>query len=90
MEPGAQAELAESPAEVTDDSADRGLSEGDMEEGIRAAESVGDDTIQERTTGQINQDAWNHGSADQRVKWFRTGFDPGQSSKCDTFAVDEP
>lgn len=74
----------------TDDSADRGLSEGDIEEGVRAAESVGDDTIQERTTGQINQDAWNHGSADQRVKWFRVGFDSGQSSKCDTFAVDEP
>lgn len=64
---------------------DRGLSEGDIDEGIRAARSVGDDTIQERTTGQINPDSWTHGSADQRVHWFRVGFDSGISDKCDTF-----
>ena len=73
----------------TDNSADRGLSEGDIEEGMQAAESVGDDTIQKRTTGQVNPHSWNHGSAAQRTKWFRVGFDSGVSDNCDTFAVDK-
>ena len=71
----------------TEDSAERGLSDGDIEEGMVAAEAVGDDTIQERTTGRVDPHSWNHGSAEQRTKWFRVGLDSGNSDKCDTFSV---
>jgi predicted metalloprotease len=62
------------------------LDPGDMEEGIRAASAVGDDTIQKRTQGHIVPDAFTHGTAEQRVKWFRTGFASGDPRSCNTFA----
>ncbi|MEZ5372008.1 MAG: neutral zinc metallopeptidase [Microthrixaceae bacterium] len=73
-----------------DDSADRGLEQGDIEEGLNAAAAVGDDRIQERATGRIDPESWNHGSSEQRVKWFKVGFDNGQAEQCDTFGVDQP
>ncbi|MEZ5381704.1 MAG: neutral zinc metallopeptidase [Microthrixaceae bacterium] len=74
----------------TDDSADRGLEQGDIEEGLGAAAAVGDDRIQEQATGRIDPESWNHGSSDQRVKWFKVGFDGGKAAQCDTFGVDQP
>ena len=47
------------------------LSEGDLDEALAAAESIGDDRIQETTTGRIDPESWTHGSSDQRAKWFR-------------------
>jgi predicted metalloprotease len=65
----------------------RGLMErGDLEEGQRAAAAVGDDTLQERSTGRINPETFTHGSSAQRLQWFTAGFDTGNPDACDTFA----
>jgi predicted metalloprotease len=61
------------------------LQEGDVDEALSAASSVGDDRIQKQTTGQVNPETWTHGSAAQRSQWFKTGFDSGQIKSCDTF-----
>lgn len=63
---------------------DERLEAGDFEEAIEAAQAVGDDAIQRKTTGQVNPEAWTHGSSADRQKWFQTGFD-GDPSSCDTF-----
>ncbi len=68
---------------------ERGLLEkGDLEEGLTAAGSVGDDRIQEQTTGRINPETFTHGAAEQRARWFRQGFDSGSATDCDTFSGD--
>jgi len=63
------------------------LEPGDLEEGLRAASAVGDDTIQQRTQGHVVPDAFTHGKADQRMKWFRAGFMSGDPRSCNTFAA---
>jgi len=62
------------------------LEPGDLEEGLRAAAAVGDDTIQRRTQGHVVPESWTHGSAAQRVRWFRQGLERGRVDACDTFA----
>ena len=62
------------------------ITEADVQEAIGAAESVGDDRIQEQATGTIDKESWTHGSADQRAKWFNTGFKNGTIESCDTFS----
>ncbi len=64
------------------------LEPGDLEEGIAAAAAVGDDRIQEAATGRIDRESWTHGSSEQRVRWFRTGFQVGNPDACDTFNSD--
>lgn len=61
------------------------LEEGDIEEGLNAAKAIGDDTIQKRQQGYVVPDSFTHGSAEQRVRWFKRGFDTGQLSSCETF-----
>lgn len=61
------------------------LEPGDLEQGLQAASSVGDDTLQKRDQGSVVPDSFTHGSSAQRVKWFRRGFDSGSVDNCDTF-----
>ena len=63
------------------------LEPGDLEEGLRAASAVGDDTIQKRTQGYTVPDAFTHGKSEQRMRWFRTGFQSGDPRSCNTFAA---
>jgi uncharacterized protein len=64
-----------------------GGSGGDFEEALDAARAVGDDRIQKRTSGQVDPDAWTHGSAEQRMRWFMTGREKGSLQACDTFGA---
>ena len=63
------------------------LEPGDLEEGLKAASAVGDDTIQKRTQGYAVPDGFTHGTAAQRKRWFQVGFDSGNPRNCDTFAA---
>ena len=68
--------------------ADKGkveLDPDDLEEGLRAAAAIGDDTIQKRTTGRVMPDKFTHGSSAERVSWFRRGFESGDPQSCNTF-----
>jgi len=67
-------------------SAQSELEAGDIDEALSAASAVGDDRIQESTTGRIEPEGWTHGSAEQRVAWFTTGYRSGNPDDCDTFA----
>ena len=66
------------------------LEPGDLEEGMKAAASVGDDTIMKRTQGYVVPDAMNHGTSEQRMRWFRAGLQSGDPRTCDTFGVANP
>jgi uncharacterized protein len=61
------------------------LEEGDIEEGLNAAAQIGDDRIQKRSQGYVVPDSFTHGSAKQRVEWFRKGISTGDLSQCDRF-----
>ncbi len=61
------------------------LEPGDIEEALNAASQIGDDMIQKKTQGRIVPDAFTHGTAAQRVRWFKTGFQSGEMGSCDTF-----
>jgi len=63
------------------------LESGDLEEALQTASAIGDDRLQKRTQGTVVPDAFTHGSAEQRVRWFRTGFEHGDPRRCDTFAA---
>jgi len=62
------------------------LEEGDIEEGIRAAQAIGDDRIQRRAQGYVVPDSFTHGTADQRSRWFKIGYRDGAVASCDTFS----
>ena len=61
------------------------LEPDDLEEGLRAASAIGDDTIQKRSTGRVMPDKFTHGTSAQRVEWFRRGFASGDPNACNTF-----
>jgi predicted metalloprotease len=63
------------------------LEDGDAEEALNAASSIGDDRIQRETTGRVVPDAFTHGTSAQRVRWFRRGFETGDTGQCDAFAA---
>jgi predicted metalloprotease len=58
---------------------------GDIDEALNAASAVGDDTIQKRMQGHVNQESFTHGSGAQRQQWFRKGFGSGRVQDCNTF-----
>ena len=61
------------------------LEEGDIEEALNAASSIGDDRIQKQSRGYVTPDSFTHGSSAQRVRWFSTGFKSGKPDSCNTF-----
>ncbi|MGD9904010.1 MAG: neutral zinc metallopeptidase [Vicinamibacterales bacterium] len=61
------------------------LDAGDVEEGLRAAASIGDDVMQRRAQGRVSPESWTHGSSEQRVEWLRRGLTQGTLDACDTF-----
>jgi len=67
--------------------AKRGVVEsGDIDKAIRAAKAIGDDTLQKNAGRQVREESFTHGSAAQRVKWFKRGQSSGNIKRCDTFA----
>jgi predicted metalloprotease len=70
------------------DKSRRLLESGDLEEALRAASAIGDDRIMKRTRGTIVPDAFTHGTSEQRVRWFKRGFETGDLNRCDTFKAE--
>ena len=65
------------------------LQPGDLDEALRAAGSIGDDTLQKQAQGYVVPDSFTHGTSAQRIKWFRKGFDTGDITQGDTFNTDD-
>ena len=66
----------------------RGIIEtGDIEEGLRAASAIGDDRMQQQSQGYVVPDSFTHGTSEQRVRWFRRGFESGDIRQGDTFSA---
>ncbi|MGN6130957.1 MAG: KPN_02809 family neutral zinc metallopeptidase [Nocardioidaceae bacterium] len=63
------------------------LTQDDIRRALDAARAVGDDRIQQRTSGRVDPDQWTHGSAQERMRWFTTGMHKGSLQACDTFAA---
>jgi predicted metalloprotease len=63
------------------------LEPGDLEEGLTAASSVGDDTLQKRERGTVVPDSFTHGTSAQRIRWFKRGYASGKIENCDTFSA---
>jgi predicted metalloprotease len=61
------------------------LEPGDIDEALNAAAAVGDDRLQRRSQGYVVPESFTHGTSEQRISWFKRGFDGGQLSACDTF-----
>ena len=62
------------------------LEPGDLESAVEAAEAVGDDNIQKRSQGYVNQESFTHGSSAQRKEWFMKGYNSGDIKQGDTFS----
>ena len=63
------------------------LDPGDLEEALGAAAAIGDDRLQKLGTGRVMPEKFTHGSSEQRVTWFKRGFDTGDPRACDTFGA---
>jgi len=63
------------------------LEAGDIEEGLAAASAIGDDRLQMQSRGYVSPESFTHGSSEQRVRWFKRGYETGQMGSCDTFTA---
>ncbi|CAN5715254.1 neutral zinc metallopeptidase [soil metagenome] len=61
------------------------LESGDIEEGMTAANAIGDDTLQRESQGNVVPDSFTHGTSAQRMQWLKRGIDTGDPAQCDTF-----
>lgn len=61
------------------------LEQGDLEEGLRTASAIGDDTLQRRGGGRVSPESFTHGSSAQRMEWLQRGYQSGDPAVCDTF-----
>ena len=66
------------------------LEQGDIEEGLNAASSIGDDRLQMESQGQVTPDSLTHGSSVQRVSWFERGLEAGDINSCNSFEAMNP
>ena len=66
------------------------LEQGDIEEALNAASSIGDDRLQQQSKGYIVPESFTHGSSAQRVRWFKQGIQTGDPKLCNTFAKANP
>ena len=66
------------------------LDPGDIEEALRAASAIGDDQIQRQTSGYVVPDSFTHGTSEQRLRWFRKGYETGDIRQGDTFSLANP
>lgn len=62
---------------------------GDIEEALVAAQAIGDDTLQKRSKGYVEPETFNHGTSDQRVRWFTKGLKTGDLTQGDTFGAQQ-
>ena len=65
------------------------LEMGDFEEAMRAAEAIGDDTLQKAGDGVVRPETFTHGTSAQRMRWFQKGFVAGKPEACATFETTE-
>ncbi len=63
------------------------LEAGDIEEAMNTATAIGDDHLQKQSQGRVVPDAFSHGTSEQRVRWFKAGFESGDPNRCDTFSA---
>lgn len=75
-------------SETIDDGGLIEIDPGEIHEALEAAAAVGDDRIQEATTGRIDPEKFNHGTSAQRQEWFDRGYRTGDPNQCDTFSAD--
>ena len=66
------------------------LEQGDIEEALNAASSIGDDRLQRQAKGYVTPESFTHGSSAQRVRWFQRGIQTGNPAQCNTFAAANP
>jgi predicted metalloprotease len=65
------------------------LEQGDVEEALNAASSIGDDRLQRQSRGYVTPDSFTHGSSAQRVRWFKRGLETGDPGQCNTFGPEK-
>lgn len=63
---------------------------GEIEQALRAASAIGDDRLQQQAQGRVVPESFTHGSAEQRVRWFKRGIESGDIRQCDTFKIASP
>ncbi len=63
------------------------LEAGDVDEALKAAHAIGDDTLQRQGRGRVVPDSFTHGTSEQRARWFKVGLNSGDPKRCDTFSA---
>jgi len=63
------------------------ITQAELSDALSAAQAVGDDHIQQQSSGGVNPDTWTHGSSAERQRWFMTGYTQGTLAACDTFSA---